>query len=253
MGKPIKIFIFILLLTGSLSITSAQQTNTLTKPFLEFKDNTLIISYSFPQGCKGKYKVWVQIKDSQGSTIEASSFSGDIGANIDPGSNKRIMWNMGSDSIFLNDAVSVKVLAEQMPKHFSKIGLFASSALLPGLGQSRLSGRPYWIAGAAAYGCLAGSYWFNRKAVYSYQFYLDSDIRQENDDYFNKTVSQDRISKTLAWSSLGIWTANLLWMAVMPDKRDTGNNEKRINLGLKPDVSDFGHDISLYLTINLVR
>lgn len=249
MKKIIKILILLLLQIGSLISAGAQQIQSLTKPFLEFKDNTLIISYSFPRGCKTAYKVWIDIKDSKGNQIEAFSLSGDVGPNIDPGPNKRIVWNMDNDNVFLNDSISVRILAEQMPKHFSKLNLLASSALLPGLGQSKISGRAYWLVGIVSYGSLAGSYWFNRKAIDSYELYINSEVREDNDSYFSKTIFQNNTSKVLAYSSLALWTANIVWMAIMPANRS--NENKRITIGLKPEVYNSGNTISFYLTLNL--
>jgi len=247
--KIFKLLLVLFLLCSLPIVLFSQQTRTLSKPFLEFKNNILVILYNFPDDCKAIYRVWVEIKDSKGKSIQPNSIYGDIGENISPGKNKRISWNLMQDSIYLNDALSVRVLAQQMPKQFSRTNLIISSALLPGLGQSKNTGKPYWLTGIAAYGCLAGSYWFNRKASDSYELYLYSEEREANDNYFNKTVFQNNTSKVLAYSSIALWTANMVWIAIMPANRS--NENKRITVGLKPEVYNSGNTISFYLTLNL--
>jgi len=54
-------------------------------------------------------------------------------------------------------------------------GLILSSTILPGAGLTRVhSGKPYWIIGIAGYGCIAASVLINKKAVSSYNAYVNS-------------------------------------------------------------------------------
>jgi len=105
-----------------------------------------------------------------------------------------------------------KVMERPSAKSFNRTGIIIQSMLLPGLGLSRVnSGQPHWIKGVVGYGCIAGTLYFNRKAVTSETSYLGSNDSDERDILFADAVRQDNISEALAYTAIGIWVADLVW------------------------------------------
>ena len=101
----------------------------------------------------------------------------------------------------------------------SKGNMFLSSVVLPGLGQSMVSkGKPYWLMGIAGYGCLAGSVALNLMASSAYQDYKESLDPDEFNAFYDKAIQRDKISKVMAFTGIGIWVADLVWVLATPTK-----------------------------------
>ena len=67
---------------------------------LEIVNNKLIIDYNFIKSkSTQRFTVWVEITKSTGEKINAQSFSGDIGDNLQGGENKQIIWDYNKDGI----------------------------------------------------------------------------------------------------------------------------------------------------------
>lgn len=97
-------------------------------------------------------------------------------------------------------------------KSFNRAGIIAQSALFPGLGLSRINpGKPHWIKGVAAYGCIAGSIVLNRMAVTSYNSYKEPTSLDDVDNDYNKAVTQDVVSEVLIYAAIGIWVTDMVW------------------------------------------
>jgi len=97
-------------------------------------------------------------------------------------------------------------------KSFNRAGIIAQSALFPGLGLSRINpGKPHWIKGVAAYGCIAGSIVLNRMAVTSYNSYKEPTSLNDVDKDYNKAVTQDVVSEVLIYAAIGIWVTDMVW------------------------------------------
>lgn len=96
-------------------------------------------------------------------------------------------------------------------KSISRGSVMLQSVALPGLGLSRITGKPHWIKGVAGYGCIAGSVLLNRKAIKSYEGIYDLTEYDDKDELLQKSLTQDNISETLAYVAIGIWVADLIW------------------------------------------
>ncbi len=97
-------------------------------------------------------------------------------------------------------------------ERFNRTGIIIQSMLLPGLGLSRVnSGQPHWIRGVVGYGCIAGTLYFNNKAVESNNDYLASNSPGDRDILFDQAKRQDVISEVLAFTAIGIWVTDLVW------------------------------------------
>ena len=247
--KIIQTFIFLLI-----SIVMWGQTLTdISSPVLDYNNECLSISYNINGKNSEYYNVWIEVLSSKGEKINAQALRGDVGPNIKSGKNKTIVWNLAEDNIFLDEAISVKVFAQFVLFEFSKGKLLIQSAVWPGWGQSKLKkGKPYWLIGIAGVGCIAGSYWYNQQSVNSYNQYINAVTIQDNDKYYNLAIQQDNTSKILAYSAIGIWTINIIWTALMPNKIDSNITHKNVKLNINPVyVENNFTSVSLCLSLNL--
>ena len=98
-------------------------------------------------------------------------------------------------------------------------GPLVQSLVLPGLGNTRITGKPYWIIGIIGYGSVASSYWFNKKAASSYDNYLserdDYDLRF---DYYNDADTEKQISVACGIAAGVIWAADLTLLIINHNK-----------------------------------
>ena len=254
-GSCLKFIILLLFLLPD--VLYSQTRITVTKPRLEVSDENLIIQYDILNAKSSDFfMVWIEVTDAAGNKIKALSVTGDIGKEITGGKNKRITWNLGNDNILIDEDISVEVKAEKIimqeeqaeteipeetktitmdegnmdMKEISKGNMILSSVVLPGWGQSKTNtGKPYWIIGAAGYSCLAGSIILNLNSSSVYDDYkseMDPDI---SNDLFEKANQRKNISKYLAYSAIGIWAADIIWVLATPVKSSgsTGLHKNR--------------------------
>ena len=99
-------------------------------------------------------------------------------------------------------------------KSYNRTSIILQSIPLPGLGLSRMTGKPHWLKGVAAYGCLAGSIILNRAAIDTYE-QIPQHIDWDNkNDLFQQSQKQDGISELLAYAALGIWVSDVIWTII---------------------------------------
>lgn len=277
-----------------------QNAVVVSEPVLSFEKDKVRIDYKLLNTSKSeKFSIRVLITKQNGIPIDARSLSGDLGESISGAGNKRIIWDIVADSIFLDEDIFVEVyalpeappvleiskeetskeeiakeekvteeevakqkvteekakeeeLAEEMGteekalvekaaeksssgKELNRMSLIAQSIVFPGLGLSRLNpGAPHWVRGVAAYGCLAGSVYYNRKAWSSYQDYLGSESPADVDDLFNKAYNEKKTSGILGYAAIGIWVIDLAWTILGTSEmtRDQLSiNQKRLSIG----------------------
>ena len=71
---------------------------------LSWKDSRVQISYDLLNSVEAdKFSIRVEVSDAKGRLFNARSLSGDIGENVKGGFNKKIIWDIVADSIFLDD------------------------------------------------------------------------------------------------------------------------------------------------------
>jgi len=91
------------------------------------------------------------------------------------------------------------------------------SLVLPGWGQSKVKGSPWYITGIALYGTAIGGYLLYNKSNENYDLYkieLDADKRA---DLYNKAQNGLNLSSVMMYSAAAGWLANMIWTAVMPN------------------------------------
>ncbi|HUX97622.1 MAG TPA: hypothetical protein VMV47_17950 [Bacteroidales bacterium] len=212
--------LFILILFFVLHLITSAQGVQIGTPKLDFDGNMLSITYDISNASQtDKFYVWVVIMKKNGEILKANSLTGDIG-DIKAGNNKVIIWIPANDNVFLNEEITVEVRAEKYVKSFNKGSAMLLSLVLPGLGQTKMSGgKPYWIMGVASYGALAGGL-----VTYSgYKDNYDKYLAEESDpqkraDYLSQAEKRATMSGALFVTAAAIWTANLLWVAVAPNR-----------------------------------
>jgi hypothetical protein len=213
-----KLFLIILILflfSGSYS-----QGFLITSPKLEFDGKQLLISYDFiNKNQADQFFVWVEMEKKNGESIPVKALSGDVGDNIKGGNNKKITWIPEKDNIFLNEEILVEVKAEKYIKSFNKGTMMLMSTALPGLGQTKISkGKPWWITGVAAYGALAGGLLTHLKYLKTYDEYRIEEDPLTRKELFDKTQQQMNLSSALIVSGAALWVANIVWVAVTPNR-----------------------------------
>ena len=103
-----------------------------SEPKMKRKDNLVYITYDFLNGQPtDTFNVTVDISDAFGNSIHESALSGDIGNDVMGGENKTIVWNLNVDRIYMEDDISVKILAQnRLPVPKSKLILISEIPLV---------------------------------------------------------------------------------------------------------------------------
>lgn len=212
----------------NLTIRSFSQDVQLTQPRLEPDGNQLNIYYDIiSKNLSDQFYIWIEIKKSNGEIIKANALSGHVGANVKAGSNKKIIWSPEQDSVYLDDEVSVEVKAEKYIKSFNKGSMILKSMAFPGWGQTEISnGKPWWVAGIAVYGTLAGGFIYHKKYLDSYESYKSQEDPVNRADLLDQTQKYLNISTVMLYSAVSAWAVNVLWVALTPDKYQPLKNAK---------------------------
>jgi hypothetical protein len=216
--KKVYIFITFILLLNSESFS---QGYIITTPRLNFNGNQLMISYDIlSKKHSDQFYIWVEMQKKSGDTMNVTALTGDIGKKINAGGNKLITWIPEKDSIFLNEEIVVEVKAEKYERSFDKSSMIFMSMALPGLGQTKMTnGKPWWLAGVAAYGSIAGGLFVYEKAQKTFDSYnsekQDPVARAKLYDDYNKQIN---LCNAFIITGAAIWAANVLWVAVTPNK-----------------------------------
>lgn len=213
-----KQILFHILIIFSFGSTLAQNV-FITKPRLSFNGDNLIISYDIIADVSNeKYFIWVKLIDNHGKEIGTKSLSGDIGKNVDPGYNKKIIW-IPEDSVYLKEKIFVQVKAERYVKSFDRNTMLMKSLVLPGWGQTKATnGEPWWTGSIAAYGFLAGGIIYHKKYENSYHLYSFEEDPLKRADFLNQSQKQLNVSTAMFFTSLSVWIANIIWVAAVPER-----------------------------------
>lgn len=226
--KNIFVIIFSLVIVLAGSVCNAQTKVEISKPRLVLEEDQINIHYDILNSSRTDiFRIWIEITDSTGNYIPALSLSGDIGENVKGGSDKMITWDYVADNIYPETGIYVQINAEiithieaddiiipdKVPDiKISRAVVIAQSMVFPGWGLSRINkGKPHWLKGVAGYGCLAASFVYNRKAVSSYEDYLNASGIDETDKFYENSVKEDNLSEIFAYTAAGIWVMDLIW------------------------------------------
>lgn len=199
-------------------VFSYSQDLKITSPKLYFDGHQLRINYDLTGDSRSnQFFVWVEVEKKNGVIVKLKTLSGDFGDNIKPGTGKMITWIPEKDSVFMNDDVYVEVKAEEYVK-FNKGSMILLSTFVPGLGQSKMSGKPYWLTSIAAYGAMAGGLMTHSKYQNTLKLYRSEEDPVKRKQFFDKAQSQMNMSGILIVSGAAIWIGNMIWVSAMPNR-----------------------------------
>jgi len=240
--------LYLILLFLPLSVISFTQGFLITPLKLEFDGKQLQITYDFVNKSESdEFYVWVEMEKKNGEPLRIKALSGDIG-KTKSGKEKKITWTPDKDSVFLDEEVLVEVKAEKYIKSFNKGSMMLLSTVMPGLGQTKINkGKPYWLAGVAAYGAIAGGIVFHQGYVKSYDSYSSEEDPVKRADFLDKAQSQKNLSGVLLVSGAAIWVANIFWVAATPNKYQP---LKHVNLSLDQSRGPYKGTTLLSLKVN---
>lgn len=247
-----KVFVYpmVILLLLAESPCTAQSGSSITNPVIELRDNQIHITYDILNSDSADfYNVRLEITDSAGHVIDAKTLSGDIGEQVNGGNDKQIIWGFQSDNVNIEGDLYIQIYAVVDRKEFTRTSLVLQSLAFPGLGLSRLDGRPHWIRGVAGYGCIAGSVVLNRMAISTYDDYQSPGSAENAGDLLEKATRQDNISEVLAFAAVGIWITDMVWTLIgTSGMNDQGRSSQREGITVHP-----GYDPDLQMPLLSLR
>ena len=251
MRKFTIVFLIIATVLTTLSISNCIQAQSAAKiENIKFdaEGSKLAITYDIAKYKEGEtFEIWVKIVTASGKTLIPVTMYGDVNKGVSGGTGKRIVWDIEADNVTIDEEFSVEVYGrvdsksstqianetvKEKPQNIKGTGIsvgraLALSALLPGLGNRAVKGSgAQWLLGVAGYGCIAGSIILNNSAYNAYEDYKLADNAEDRDDYFSKAENNDKTSKILMYSAVGIWVADLVWTGLQANKARKNSNPK---------------------------
>ena len=211
--------------------------------------DSLVVTYDLVKAKSAeRFTITLLVKTVTGKTFDLNALSGDVGSNIAGGKGKRIVWNIAKDKAVINDDIFVQVLAtpvqaeavvvppqqttppatqeqtstqprQKSGKGYSKGAAIALSAIMPGIGITKLrGGGAYWLIGLATYGCLIGGITLDVMCSSTYNKYKNATTSSDRDKYFTSAVNQNKLGNILLYTAAGIWAVDLIITAVVHSK-----------------------------------
>ena len=102
----------IALLMSFFSALQAQKIVEVSEPELSLKNGKVLIQFDLLNTTRSeKFTIRVDITVSGGESINARSLDGDVGEGVPGGAKKKITWDIGADSVFLDEDIFVEVYA----------------------------------------------------------------------------------------------------------------------------------------------
>ncbi len=98
------LFTVTMVLVCTSQLSQAQSSVEVSMSDLSWKDSRVQISYDLLNSIEAdQFSIRVEVSDAKGQLFDARSLSGDIGEKVYGGLNKKIIWDIVADSIFLDD------------------------------------------------------------------------------------------------------------------------------------------------------
>jgi hypothetical protein len=212
-----------------------QESFQVPDPTIELKENLIHIYYDILNSLPSdQFIVNLDITDSAGNKIVATALEGDIGKEVGGGRNKHVTWDLEVDEIVMKANIYFEITARRIEppppdpeesetitspgaedaKSYNRTGIILQSVALPGLGLTRVSGKPHWLKSVAGYGCIAGSILLNQAALRTYDQIDQTPVFNDKRELLDKSIRQDNSSEGLAYAAIGIWVADFIWTLV---------------------------------------
>lgn len=209
---------------------NAQENIKISTPEVSITNNILTVKYDLTGCGTGDYiNIRLVVLSAGGDTIRPGYVSGDIGSRVNCGFGKRIEWNIERDKILVDEDIEIQVVGTpvipekpayvQLPPSVSRGNILISSALVPGLGQKKASGKggALVLSGLVygAGGASLASYLMYKNTYNDYQ--AASGI--ERDELYTKSENLFNLSQYMLYGTAGIWAVNMIWSAAVPIKQ----------------------------------
>jgi len=266
----IKIIASVIIILSGIVGSFAQTTPEVKNVDFTVVNDTMFIFYDIANiKEQERFTISVCIKTINGKVIEPKALTGDIGKNIKGGKDKKIVWAITKDNVSIDEEgyveITAKFVFEQLPvtnnpvidkvpvasnpvidkvpvANKARIGTGKAillSTLLPGLGNTKLSGgKPYWLLGVASYSCLAGGYVMSLSSSTALKDYNVAVTEPERDKSFSKSKSAGQTATYLFFGAGALWVGDLIITAVQGGKSSKATSmNKHITIGYNYDTA----------------
>jgi len=207
----------------------AQDNIKISTPEVSITNNILTVKYDLTGCGSGDFiNIKLVVLSARGDTIRPAYVSGDIGSRVNCGFGKKIEWNVARDKILVDEDIEIQVVGKpvipekpayvQLQPTISRGNILISSALVPGLGQKKASGKggALVLSGLVygAGGASLASYLMYKNTYNDYQ--AASGTRR--DELFEQSEKYFNLSQYMLYGTAGLWGVNMIWSAVIPVK-----------------------------------
>jgi len=122
------------------------------------------------------------------------------------------------------------------------------STAMPGLGQTKITnGKPWWLTGIAAYGAMASGLVIHNSYLKTYSSYQVEEDPATRAALLHDTQQKQNVSNALIISSATVWIANIIWVAVIPNKYQS---LQHVKLSLEQPIGPLEGTTLLTLRLN---
>jgi len=213
---------------------NAQENIRISTPDVSMVNNVLTVKYDITGCGTGEYiNIRLIVLNAKGDTIKPVYVSGDIGSKVNCGFGKKIEWNIARDNVLVDEDFDIQVVGKpviqetpvfvQQQKTLSRGNILLSSALVPGLGQKKASGRGGYLAiSGLVYGTAAASLGTYFRSLKVYADYEAAQTIAESDNLYSKFEKTWNTAKYIGIGAAGLWAVNMIWSAAIPIK-ETSN------------------------------
>lgn len=226
------VFAFLIFSCNSLY---AQSKATVENVDFAVEGETLVINYDLEKAKTGElFNVTVNIMTKAGKKINAFTFTGDVGKGIYGGKGKKIVWDLAKDNVYLDDEITVEVLAqsEMQAKPVSVGGAMLRSLVFPGWGNSYVKdGGAYWLIGVFGYAAAGGAVFFNNESYNAFEDYKVSEDPAERDKLYSDAEDYQQKQKTLMVGAAAIWAADLIWTGIQAGSANKKARNQKVSMG----------------------
>ena len=195
----------------------------------------------------------LKVKTSSGLIIEPKEVSGDIGKSIDPGDNKKIIWNVAKENRVFDENIDVIIGLN----HFNGVSInkhFWSSAFYPGAGDYKLANKShYFLYGLVGYGSIGASIYFNFSAANNYNRYLSSYNHIESEKLFQQAKVEQAVSWAFIGAAAAVWVADLTSVLVKSSKIKKAYEQNRLTQQQSKFYYNKMNDFTEHLASGLVN
>ena len=204
-----KYFVNIILIL--ISYTVFGQQNSFQIISFDASENELVVQIDISTNdISSKFNCKLEIKNIAGQTLCKEYIAVSNDSQISNGQNK-ITCNLRKEGIVIDDSIYINLaFSEYIP--FKQSTILTSSLLYPGYGSFKQNSHKINVLiGTIGYASIATGSVFNIMAYNTYNNdYLNANINEERNLYFDKSKNQQKLSYTFFSAALGIWLVDII-------------------------------------------